>query len=60
MAESEARLNAKRAQRDRARDAGVCIACCVAAARPNRVTCEDCSVAAYERVKARRAAGGRT
>jgi hypothetical protein len=48
-------VKAKRAQRDRARDAGLCIVCCINKARKGKATCGECSAAAYERVKARRA-----
>jgi hypothetical protein len=45
----------KRAQRERARKAGLCIVCCERKARAKKSTCAQCSAEAYERVKARRA-----
>jgi len=47
-------VNAKRAQRERARVAGMCIVCCKTKARRGKATCAPCSSAAYERVKTRR------
>jgi hypothetical protein len=47
----------KREQRRRALTEGKCEVCCVTPARNGMTTCEPCSSAAYERVKARRGYG---
>ena len=46
---------AKRRQRSRAVSAGLCVICACSPARPERVTCADCTNA---RVEARRRARG--
>ncbi len=45
----------KRAQRERAKAAGLCLACCYRKAKKGRQTCQPCADAAYARVKAHRA-----